>query len=257
MLIVVSPAKSLDYTSDYPSYPTTTPRMLVQSQQLVDDLATLTPADVASLMKISDKLADLNAARFAQWKQPMEEPAAKPCIYAFTGDVYTGLNVNALSESTVKALQQRLRILSGLYGLLKPMDLMMPYRLEMGTRLATAKGKNLYEFWGDTITDLLNQDLKEQGATALLNLASQEYFKAVNPKKLQADVVAPVFQDEKNGVYKVISFHAKKARGAMAAWVAQENIGIDELVGFDWAGYEYQPELSSAKAPVFRRPEMH
>src|SRR5699024_428257 len=246
---------SLDYTSDYPSYPTTTPRMLAKSQELIDDLVKLTPAEVGSLMKISDKLADLNAARFADWKQPMQEPAAKPCIYAFTGDVYTGLDVNALSETAINTLQQRLRILSGLYGLLRPMDLMMPYRLEMGTRLANAAGKNLYEFWAESITDLLNQDLQEQGASTLLNLASQEYFKAVNPKTLHAEIITPVFQNEKNGVYKVISFHAKKARGAMAAWVAKENIGLDELAAFDWAGYSYQADLSSAKAPVYRRPE--
>lgn len=256
MLMVISPAKSLDYTSDYPSYPTTAPRMLAQSQELIDVLIDFTPAEVGSLMKISDKLADLNAARFAEWQQPMKEPNAKPCIYAFTGDVYTGLDINSHCEATVKTLQKRLRILSGLYGLLKPMDLMLPYRLEMGTRLASSKGKNLYEFWGGTITQLLNQDLAEQGADTLLNLASQEYFKAVQPKQLNAKIITPVFQDEKNGVYKIISFHAKKARGAMAAWVAAENVeDIEGLTGFDWAGYEYQPELSSSEAPVFRRPE--
>ncbi len=255
MLMVVSPAKSLDYTSAYPSYPTTAPRMLAQSQELIDTLTTYSPAEIATLMKISDKLADLNAARFAEWQQPMKEPAAKPCIYAFTGDVYTGLDVNSHSQATVEALQSRLRILSGLYGLLRPMDLMMPYRLEMGTRLKNAKGKNLYEFWGDSIAELLNNDLKEQGSDVLLNLASQEYFKAVNTKVLEADIITPVFQDEKNGTYKVISFHAKKARGAMAAWVAKEKIEAKQVSEFNWAGYEYQPELSSEDAPVFRRPE--
>lgn len=256
MLMVISPAKSLDYTSEYPSYATTEPRMLAQSQALIDELAKLTPAEVGSLMKISDKLADLNAARFAEWQQPMQEPAAKPCIYAFTGDVYAGLDVNAQSEATVNNLQARLRILSGLYGLLKPLDLMMPYRLEMGTRFASKRGKNLYEFWGASITDLLNQDLAEQGAHTLLNLASVEYFKAVQTKDLKANIVTPVFKDEKNGVYKVISFHAKKARGAMAAWVAKENItDSSALADFNWAGYEYQPKLSTDKAPVFKRPE--
>lgn len=256
MLMVISPAKSLDYTSEYPPYATTEPRMLAQSQALVDELVKLSPAEIGSLMKISDKLADLNAARFAEWQRPMQTPAAKPCIYAFTGDVYGGLDVNAQSETTVSNLQARLRILSGLYGLLKPMDLMMPYRLEMGTRFANKRGKNLYEFWGSSITDLLNHDLAEQGADTLLNLASVEYFKAVQPKNLKANIVTPVFQDEKNGVYKVISFHAKKARGAMAAWVAKENISAPSaLADFDWAGYKYHPNLSTDKAPVFQRSE--
>lgn len=256
MFMVLSPAKSLDYTSEYPSLPVTEPRMLEQSQELIDDLAKLTPAEVGSLMKVSDKLADLNAARFSAWQQPMQTPDAKPAVYAFTGDVYTGLDVLEQEQQTVEQLQKKLRILSGLYGLLRPLDLIMPYRLEMGTRLNNAKGKNLYEFWADSITTLLRQDMEEEGSTVLLNLASQEYFKAVQPKLLDAQLITPVFHDEKNGTYKVISFHAKRARGAMATWVAKHNIRDgDALQGFDWAGYYYHAESSTPAKPVFRRDE--
>jgi len=256
MFMVLSPAKSLDYTSEYPSFPVSEPRMLAQSQELIDGLVELTPAEVGSLMKISDKLADLNAARFAEWQQPMAIPDAKPAIYAFTGDVYTGLDVLQQNETTVARLQQKLRILSGLYGLLRPLDLIMPYRLEMGTRFTNKKGKNLYEFWGSSITELLCQDMQEEGSDTLLNLASQEYFKAVEAKALGAKVVTPVFHDEKNGEYKVISFHAKKARGAMAAWVAASNVtSAAELHAFNWAGYAYHAASSTPEKPVFRRAE--
>ncbi|HLR17792.1 MAG TPA: peroxide stress protein YaaA [Alcanivoracaceae bacterium] len=256
MFMVLSPAKSLDYTSDYPKLPVSEPRMLQQSQELIDVLAAFTPAEVGSLMKISDKLADLNAARFSAWQQPMQEPEAKPAIYAFTGDVYTGIDVHNLTSQTVEYLQEKLRILSGLYGLLKPLDLIMPYRLEMGTRLENKHGKNLYEFWGSSITELLQKDMAEQGSRTLLNLASQEYFKAVKVKELDASVITPVFHDEKNGVYKVISFHAKKARGAMAAWVAENKVkDAKALQGFDWAGYQYHAESSTPAKPVFRRAE--
>jgi cytoplasmic iron level regulating protein YaaA (DUF328/UPF0246 family) len=210
MLMVVSPAKTLDYESELPIQESTQPEMLEESQQLIDQLKKLTPADVASLMKLSDKLADLNVNRFAHWKQPFNADNARPAIYAFKGDVYTGLDACAFNKKQMTFAQKHLRILSGLYGLLRPLDLMQPYRLEMGTKFANKKGANLYEFWGDTITDKLNDSLKK--GEVILNLASNEYFKSVNTKSLKGEVVTPVFKDQKNGNYKIISFYAKKAR---------------------------------------------
>ncbi|HAD49667.1 MAG TPA: peroxide stress protein YaaA, partial [Idiomarina sp.] len=209
-----------------------------------------------SLMKISDKLAGLNAARFSDWQLPFDEGNARPAVFAFNGDVYAGLDAATLDTQALTSAQQQLRILSGLYGLLRPLDLMQAYRLEMGTKLNNPRGKNLYEFWGDTITELLNNDLQEQGADTLVNLASNEYFSAVNVKKLNATVVTPVFKDEKNGQYKVISFYAKKARGLMARFmVNQKPQSVSDLKAFNLARYQFDADESSDKQLVFKRAE--
>jgi cytoplasmic iron level regulating protein YaaA (DUF328/UPF0246 family) len=254
MLMVVSPAKTLDYESELPIQESTQPEMLEESQQLIDQLKKLTPADVASLMKLSDKLADLNVNRFAHWKQPFNADNARPAIYAFKGDVYTGLDAYSFNKKQMTFAQKHLRILSGLYGLLKPLDLMQPYRLEMGTKFANKKGANLYEFWGDTITNKLNDNLKK--GEVILNLASNEYFKSVKTKSLKGEVVTPVFKDQKNGNYKIISFYAKKARGMMAAYVINNQINDAEAIKqFDVAGYRFSEIQSKNNEWVFLRDE--
>lgn len=257
MLIVVSPAKTLDYETPLPSsMRATQPRLLEDSGELVERARKLSPADLASLMKVSDKIAHLNVERFAQWSTPFDKSNARPAIFAFKGDVYTGLDIERFSAGDLKAAQKRLRILSGLYGVLRPLDLMQPYRLEMGTRLDNARGKDLYSFWGDIITEQLRRDLKAADTDVLVNLASNEYFKSVHPKGLPGPVIEPVFQDEKNGKYKVISFYAKKARGLMAAWILRNGIEKPaDLKRFKEAGYRYDKEASTDLKPVFRRAE--
>jgi cytoplasmic iron level regulating protein YaaA (DUF328/UPF0246 family) len=254
MLMVVSPAKTLDYDTELPIKEFTQPEMLDESQELIDQLKKLTPVDVASLMKLSDKLADLNVNRFAHWMQPFTEQNARPAIYAFKGDVYTGLDAYSLNKKEMAYAQKHLRMLSGLYGLLKPLDLMQPYRLEMGTKFANKKGANLYEFWGDAITNKLNESLKK--GEPLLNLASNEYFKSVKTKSLKGEVITPVFKDQKNGQYKIISFYAKKARGMMAAYVIKNKINdVEAIKQFDTAGYRFSEVQSKANEWVFLRDE--
>ncbi len=256
MLMLVSPAKTLDYDTPLPIKDFTQPEMLEDAQELIDQLKSLTPTDVASLMGLSDKLAHLNTTRFQHWQQPFTQENARPAIYAFKGDVYTGLDAYTLSKSDMKFAQQHLRMLSGLYGLLKPLDLMQAYRLEMGTKYTNSRGKNLYEFWGDSITEKLNAQLGSKDV--LLNLASNEYFKAVNKKKLKAQIITPVFKDEKNGQYKIISFYAKKARGMMAAFVIKNRIKkIEEIKAFDVAGYKFNPASSTSKEWVFTRAQVN
>lgn len=256
MLTVISPAKTLDYESPVPSLSTTQPRLLGDSAELVEQARELSPAQLASLMKVSDRIAHLNAERFAEWSTPFNEDNARPALFTFKGDVYAGLDASRFSADDLQAAQQRLRILSGLYGVLRPLDLMQPYRLEMSTRLDNERGKDLYEFWGETITNLLREDLEAANTVVLLNLASNEYFKSVHLDKLPGPVIQPVFQDEKNGRYKVISFYAKKARGRMAAWVLQQGIVTpEELKRFDEDGYRYHAESSTDLRPVFRRAE--
>ncbi|EKF74044.1 hypothetical protein A11A3_10311 [Alcanivorax hongdengensis A-11-3] len=256
MLIVVSPAKTLDYESPLPSLRTTKPRMLDDSEQLIERARALSPADVASLMKVSDKIAHLNVERFSQWCRPFTSKNARPAAFAFKGDVYTGLQIETFDDEQLKRAQQQLRMLSGLYGVLRPLDLMQPYRLEMGTKLDNVRGKDLYAFWGSKITEQLNQDMKAAGTDVLINLASNEYFKSVKKKTLAGRIVEPVFQDEKNGQYKVISFFAKKARGMMAAWILREGIEDPaQLKQFRVAGYRYSKAESDDDKPVFRRAE--
>ena len=257
MLIVVSPAKTLDYESPLATEKYTQPELVEYSKQLIDVCRKLTPADVASLMKVSDKIAGLNVARFEQWSETFTQDNARQAILAFKGDVYTGLDAETLSDEDFDYAQNHLRMLSGLYGLLKPLDLMQPYRLEMGTRLANARGTNLYQFWGNIITDKLNEALNAQGDNVLINLASNEYFKAVDKKALNGEIITPVFKDCKNGQYKVISFYAKKARGLMARYIMEQQVtNMEQLLAFDCAGYYYSEEhTKKANEPVFLRAE--
>lgn len=256
MLAVLSPAKNLDYESDYPEVEVTQPRLLDQAGELVEVCRELSPQQLGSLMKISDKLAGLNAARFSEWSRPFNETNARPSMFAFNGDVYAGLDASTLEPQNIDSAQQQLRILSGLYGVLRPLDLMQPYRLEMGTKLDNPRGKNLYEFWGDTITELLNDDLNAQGSDLLVNLASNEYFSSVNVDALNAQVITPVFKDEKNGQYKVISFYAKKARGLMARFIVnQKPKSVSDLKQFALGGYQFDDSQSDAQKIVFKRSE--
>ncbi|QXO16877.1 peroxide stress protein YaaA [Vibrio ostreae] len=256
MLIVVSPAKTLDYESPLPSERYTQPELTEQSKQLIEVCRQLTPADISELMKVSDKIAGLNVARFAEWSETFTTDNARQAIFAFKGDVYTGLDAQTLSDDDLSYAQNHLRMLSGLYGLLKPLDLMQPYRLEMGTKLANERGSNLYQFWGNIITDKLNEALSAQGDNVLINLASNEYFKAVKPKALDAQIITPVFKDCKNGQYKVISFYAKKARGMMARYIIENRIeSVKQLEAFDTAGYYFAADESTPTELVFKREE--
>ena len=219
----------------------------------------LTPAQIGSLMKISDKLSGLNAARFSEWSQPFTINNAKQAALAFNGDVYSGLEASTLTASDLDYAQSHLRILSGLYGLLKPLDLMQAYRLEMGTKLENSRGKNLYEFWGSIIADKLNEVTKAQDAQYLVNLASNEYFKAVDKKALNAQIITPHFKDCKNGQYKVISFYAKKARGMMARYIIENQVTqLSQLKEFTVAGYYFSAEATTKELePVFLREEQN
>ena len=255
MLFVVSPAKTLDYESPMPTLSfTTSARLLNESAELVDLLKKKEPWQLQELMGISEDLANLNANRYQSWSMPITEPEARPALYAFKGDVYTGLEAETLDDKDVQYAQQHLRILSGLYGVLRPLDLMLPYRLEMGIRLENEKGNNLYRFWGEDITQLLNQDLEDSNTDILINLASNEYFKSVKLKSLKASVITPVFKDEKNGKYKVVSFWAKKARGLMARYIIQNQLTqVSDLKGFVAEGYYYSAEESDGSTMVFLR----
>ncbi|MHB2054215.1 MULTISPECIES: peroxide stress protein YaaA [Pantoea] len=256
MLIVISPAKTLDYESPLATSRFTQPALLEKSQQLIDVARDLSPAQIASLMGISDKLAHLNADRFSQWQPPFSPDNARQAILAFKGDVYTGLQAETFSEADFDFAQKHLRMLSGLYGLLRPLDLMQPYRLEMGIKLANPAGKDLYSFWGDLLTQKLNDALAEQGDDVLINLASDEYFKAIKPKQLNAELVKPVFLDEKNGKFKVISFYAKKARGLMSRYVIEKRLTKPtQLKKFDVDGYFFDAAESKGNELVFKRRE--
>ncbi|MEZ3415675.1 peroxide stress protein YaaA [Pantoea dispersa] len=256
MLMVISPAKTLDYESPLATSRFTQPALLEKSQQLIDVARDLSPAQIASLMGISDKLAHLNADRFSQWQPPFSPDNARQAILAFKGDVYTGLQAETFSEADFDFAQKHLRMLSGLYGLLRPLDLMQPYRLEMGIKLANQAGKDLYSFWGDLLTQKLNDALAEQGDDVLINLASDEYFKAIKPKQLNAELVKPVFLDEKNGKFKVISFYAKKARGLMSRYVIEKRLTKPtQLKKFDVDGYFFDAAESKGNELVFKRRE--
>jgi cytoplasmic iron level regulating protein YaaA (DUF328/UPF0246 family) len=254
--MVISPAKTLDFESPLATQRYTQPALLKESQQLIDVARTLSPADIASLMHISDKLAVLNAERFNDWQPDFTPDNARQAILAFKGDVYTGLQAETFSDKEFDFAQQHLRMLSGLYGLLRPLDLMQAYRLEMGIRLANPAGKDLYSFWGDKLTHALNAALAEQGDDVLINLASDEYFKAVKPKLLNGRVIKPVFLDEKNGKFKVISFYAKKARGLMSRYIIEHRLSKPEqLKKFDVDGYAFDADASAGNELVFKRSE--
>lgn len=257
MLIVISPAKTLDYETPATTKKSSQAALLDESQDLIDDLKKLAPQDISKLMGISDKLGSLNYDRYQQWQRPFTKTNAKQAVLAFKGDVYTGLDAESLSQDELSFAQQHLRILSGLYGVLKPLDLMQAYRLEMGTKFNNRRGKDLYEFWGERITDILNKQLKSVKSDVLVNLASNEYFKAVKKDKLKAKIITPIFKDMKNGQYKIISFYAKKARGLMSAYVIKKGITeAAKLKRFNWEGYNYNKELSKGDDWVFTRDEV-
>ena len=255
MLLVVSPAKALDYQLPIPLATFTTPEFLDRSASLIDVLKTKTPAEIASLMSLSDPLAALNVARYADWHLPFSPENARQAVFAFDGDVYGGLAAREMSELQLGFAQQHLRILSGLYGVLRPLDLMQAYRLEMGTRLQNPGGKDLYAFWGDTIAQKLNADLDALGGErVLVNAASEEYFKSVKRSKLNARVVTPLFQERKGNTYKIVSFYAKRARGLISRYAIVNGIeNVDDLKGFDEEGYKFESSVSSENEWVFRR----
>ena len=256
MLVVISPAKNLDYDTPAATNTFTQPEMLDDSKTLIEHCRILSPAKIGSLMKISDKLAGLNADRYASWHTPFDVSNAKQALLAFNGGVYTGLDASSFSQDDFDYAQQHLRILSGLYGVLRPLDLMQAYRLEMGIKLDTGESKNLYQFWDDRISNKLNEAIDTQGDNVLVNLASNEYFKAVKPKALNAEIYTPVFQDCKNGQYKVISFFAKKARGMMAKYILQNQLTeVNQLQKFDTAGYRFSAQKSKGNELVFTREE--
>ncbi len=256
MLIIISPAKTLDYESSLATETFTQPELTEHSKILIKECKKLTPPDVAALMKVSDKIAGLNVARFQQWSETFTQDNARQAILAFKGDVYTGLEAQTMNEDDFSFAQSHLRILSGLYGLLRPLDLMQPYRLEMGTKLANERGSNLYQFWGELITDKLNQALTEQGDNVLVNLASNEYFKSLKTEHLDATVITPIFKDRKNSQYKIISFFAKKARGMMTRYIIDNRVSsIEELLAFTGGGYWFDEEESTATELVFKREE--
>ena len=256
MLIVLSPAKSLDYKTPVKVKTPTLPEFVSESAKLIADLKKLAPQDIAKLMGLSDQLAVLNVGRYRDWSKKFTEANSKPAIYAFDGDVYDGFDVKTLDAKTVAFAQEHIRILSGLYGALRPLDLMQAYRLEMGTSFKNARGKDLYAFWGGRVTDSLKKVLEKDKKPVLLNLASEEYFKVLQPKDLGCPVIAPVFQDAKDGKYKIISFYAKRARGLMARYGVENRISDPaDLKGFNLDGYRYYAAESKPDKPVFRRAE--
>ncbi|WP_353201534.1 peroxide stress protein YaaA [Polynucleobacter sp.] len=256
MLIVLSPAKSLDYKTPAQVKAPTLPEFVAESAKLISDLKKLSPQQVAQLMGLSDQLAALNVGRYRDWSSKFTAANSKPAIYAFNGDVYDGFDVKSLNAKALDFAQDHVRILSGLYGALRPLDLMQAYRLEMGTSFKNARGKDLYAFWGSRVTDSLKKTLAKDKKPILLNLASEEYFKVLQPKELGCPVIAPVFQDAKDGKYKIISFYAKRARGLMARYVVENRISDPaDLKGFNLDGYRYYAADSKVDKPVFRRAE--
>lgn len=254
MLILLSPAKALDYQTPPHVATYTQPAFLDRSQTLIDQLRHLSPADIAELMDLSDPLARLNFNRYADWSLPFTPENAKQAVLAFDGDVYDGLSARTLSADDLAFAQQHVRILSGLYGILKPLDLMQPYRLEMGTRFANRAGKDLYAFWGETLLDTINGELANMAQPVVINLASEEYFKAAVGRKFQGRLIQPVFEDWKNGRYKIISFYAKRARGLMTRYAVLNRLDDpDGLKAFDLDGYAFAPEVSDDASWVFRR----
>ncbi len=254
MLMVVSPAKSLDFETPAQTKKFTEPRFLPDSKRLVSDLQKLKPEEFSDLMNISEALGELNFARYANWQLPFDLNNAKQAIFAFKGDVYIGLEAEQFSSHDLNYAQKHLRILSGLYGILRPLDLMQAYRLEMGSRFRNNDGKSLYDIWGEKLTESLNTELAEQKSKVLINLASKEYFGALKSDQLDAKIISPVFKDYSNGKYKILSFFAKKARGSMAAYIIKNRLDSPaKLKEFDVDGYRYSEEDSTPSMPVFLR----
>jgi len=254
MLLVISPAKTLDYDTPPKTKTFTIPDYLDHSEVLIERARRYSALDIAELMEVSMKLAELNFERFEQWHTPFTPDNAKQAVLAFKGDVYTGLEAESFNAADFKFAQNHLRILSGLYGLLRPLDLMQPYRLEMGRKVDTERGKNLYEFWGATITEGLNRQMKKLKTPYLINLASNEYFKSVKPKLLDGEIITPEFKDWKNGQYKMMGVYAKKARGQLSRFVIQNRLTEPEqMKDFDLDGYRFNQELTSGNKWVFTR----
>jgi len=254
MLFLISPAKALDYETPSPAVAHTQPLFAQQAAELIAVLREKSPQQVAELMSLSDALSGLNVARYQAWSPRFTASNSKPAVLAFDGDVYGGLDAKSLSLADLDWLQQHLCILSGLYGVLRPLDLMQPYRLEMGTRLPTARGTNLYQFWGSEIADYLNQRASADKSPVVVNLASEEYFKAVDRKALKPRVVSCVFEESKGGQHKVVSFFAKRARGLMVRFAVQHQASTPaQLQAFAEEGYRYAPDVSGPDRLVFRR----
>ncbi len=256
MLIVISPAKTLDFETPPSIKKSTKPAMIKHSAELIELMKNYSPNELVSLMGVSHKIALLNVERYLNWHTPFTSKNAKQAILAFKGDVYTGLDTDSFELEDFEFAQEHLRILSGLYGILKPLDLMQAYRLEMGTKLDNVKGNTLYNFWGDQLSCSLNKQLTKINSETLINLASNEYFKAIDKSVLNAKIITPVFKDFKNGKYKIISFFAKKARGMMSAYIIKNRISdLQEIKKFDGAGYRFDNKLSSDTEWVFLRKE--
>ncbi len=256
MLILLSPAKTLDLETPTRTASTSEPVFLEEAQALVKTASRLSAPKLAELMKLSDSLATLNRDRFREWELKHSGEGVRPAIQAFRGDVYVGLDADSLDDDDLAFAQNHLRILSGLYGVLKPLDVMRAYRLEMGTRLATRRGKSLYDFWGDRVAKALDEEASAMGDATMVNLASNEYFSVISKPGVTSEVVSPVFKDEKNGEYKIISFFAKRARGALARHLITERAqSAEALKDFTSLGYRYSKRESTETAPVFRRSE--
>lgn len=256
MITLVSPAKKLDFSNSDILSQFSQCDFLKNSQILIDETKKMSISELKNLMKISDKLAETNRARFNQWSIPFTKENAKQAILSFKGDTYVGLNAETFSNKDFEYAQDHFRILSGLYGILRPLDLIQPYRLEMGTKLENPNGSDLYGFWSDQIAKKLNNTLKDHASKVILNCASVEYFKSVDNNTLDATIVSPVFKDVKNGQAKIISFFAKKARGMMARFIIQNRIDkVDDIIKFNDAGYTYQPKESTPNNPLFIRAE--
>ena len=254
MLAILSPAKTLDYETPLKTKLNSQPIYGRESNQLIKTLRTFEPFEVASLMKISDKLADLNHKRYVEWRNKPAESKTRPAALAFKGDVYQGLEAESFNDNDLKFAQRHLRILSGLYGLLRPLDVIQPYRLEMGTKFKTSKGQNLYDYWGTKLTTGLNEALKESKEGTLVNLASNEYFGAVQPKLLEGSLLNIGFKEKRNGQLKFVSFSAKKARGLMAKFIIKERLkNPDDLKNFDLEDYKFNTKLSSELDWTFSR----
>ena len=254
MLIVISPAKSLDFETSPVTTEYSMPEFLGESEKLIGRLKKMSPGQLSKLMSISKDLGELNFQRYQGWNLPFTPENAKQAVLAFNGDVYQGLQASTMPDEMLKLAQQKLRILSGLYGVLKPLDLIQPYRLEMGTKLRYYRSKDLYAFWNPILTKKINEDVEASGSNVLINLASNEYFKSIDKKKLNADIVTPEFKDQKNGGYQMISFFAKKARGLMTRFIIENNISdVENLQAFDYEGYIFNPRLSKPGNPVFTR----
>lgn len=254
MLTVISPAKTLDFESEPNTAKNSQPQFLDQSAELIETMRKQSPKKLSKLMGISPKLAELNAARYQDWSLPFTPDNAKAAVLAFKGDVYLGLEVENYAERDFNFAQKNLRIISGLYGILRPLDLIQPYRLEMGTKIKNPGGADLYQYWNESLTARLSEELGEHRNKTLINLASIEYFKAIRPELLPGKVVTPVFKDYKNGAYKILSFFAKKARGYMASYIVHNRIQKpDDIKSFDVDGYRFNPDLSDESDWVFTR----